>query len=289
MRRLLDRLTARIAADAQRQARWSPAVKVALRQLWLEHRSRAERGAPLPSIWTTGFRIFSQFDEDGIILFLLASLGDGPGLFVDIGAGDGVFASNCANLAINFGLHGACVEADAALVARGTRFYAEHPDTSLYPPAFVHARATPDTVNDVVASSGLAGEIDLLSIDIDGNDYWVWQALTAVRPRVVVIETHPELGRRALVAPYAEEPSRVPGRPAHFLGASPAGMTALAHRLGYRLVGANRFGFNLFYVREELARDRFPAVEVSELFRHPRARARELPAEQLAGLPFLEP
>ena len=230
-----------------------------------------------------------QFEEDGIALALLASLGDGSRLFVDIGAGDGVFASNCANLAINLGFHGVFIDANAALVERGRAFYAEHPDTSLYPPVFANAEVTPATVNDLVDAVGFGGEIDFLSIDIDGNDYWVWEALTVVEPRVVVIETHPELGHRSLVAPYAKDPARVPGMPAHFLGASPAAMTTLAARRGYRLVAANRFGFNLFYVREELATPAMPAVQPDDLFRHPRAKARALPDSALAGLPFTEP
>jgi len=294
---MFDRVTAglakRFAAEsverAQADARWAPAVKVGLRHLWLYHADRASRGAVISDPSAAGFRIFSQFEEDGIALALLASLGDGPRLFIDIGAGDGVFASNCANLAINLGFHGLFIDADAALVERGRAFYAAHPDTSLFPPVFANAKVTPATVNDVVASAGFTGEIDFLSIDIDGNDYWVWEALTVVKPRVVLIETHPELGPRSLVAPYAEDPAHVPGKPAHFLGASPAAMTALAARLGYRLVAANRFGFNLFYVREQLATPTMPAIRPDDLFRHPRAKARVLPDSAVAGLPFIEP
>lgn len=290
---LVDRIAHRVAgvsAERQREdARWSPQVKVALRQLWLEHRARAAAGQPLPLAAETGLRVFSQFEEDGIVLFLLATLGASTNTFVDVGAGDGVFASNCANLAINFGFHGLLVDGSATLVERGKKFYGEHPDTSLYPPTFVHASVTPANVNELVRAAGLSGDIDLLSIDIDGNDYWIWEALTVVSPRVVLIETHPELGRRSLVAPYADDPSNVPGRPAHFLGASPAAMTVLARRKGYRLVAANRFGFNLFYVRDDLARDRFAELSVDELFRHPRAVERQLPPGALEGLPFIEP
>ena len=294
---IFDRVTAglarRIAAESAERsrddARWSPALKVGLRELWLHYAERASRGEAIGDASATGFRIFSQFEEDGIALALLASLGHGPRLFVDIGAGDGVFASNCANLAINFGFHGLFIDANPTLIERGRAFYANHPDTSLYPPAFTHAKVTPATVNDLIASAGITGDIDVLSIDIDGNDYWVWEALTVIEPHVVVIETHPELGRRSLVAPYAEEPGRVPGKPAHFLGASPAAMTALATRRGYRLVAANRFGFNLFYVREELATTTMPAIRPDDLFRHPRAKARTLPDSALVGLPFIEP
>ena len=287
--RIARRLAAATADRATGDGRWSPCVKVALRNRWLDYQGRVSRGESPPPLSTTGFRIFSQFEEDGIILALLASLGDGPRLFVDIGAGDGLYASNCANLAINFGFHGLFIERDAALVAQGQARYAKHPDTSLYPPAFVQARITPDTVNDVIRGAGFGGEVDLLSIDIDGNDYWVWEALTEIEPRVVVVETHPELGPRSLVAPYADEPATVPGAPTHFLGASPAAMTSLATRRGYRLVAANRFGFNLFYVREILAASLFPPLSIEDLFRHPRARARRLPDDALSGLPFIEP
>jgi hypothetical protein len=122
-----DRIATTVAEVQRSDARWSPALKVALRRLWLDYRARAERGEGLPPISATGFRIFSQFEEDGIISFLLASLGDGPRLFLDIGAGDGVFASNCANLAINSGFHGVFIDADPALVKRGQAFYASHP------------------------------------------------------------------------------------------------------------------------------------------------------------------
>ena len=81
----------------------------------------------------------------------------------------------------------------------------------------------------------------------------------------------------------------VPGKPSYFLGASPAAMTALAARRGYRLVAANRFGFNLFYVRQQLATTALPSIHPDVLFRHARARARIIPEHELAGLPFLEP
>jgi hypothetical protein len=288
----LDRLVARIArvvADQAADARWSPPTKVALRQLWQTYEQRSLMNQPL-DLATTGLRIFSQFEEDGIILALLASLGGGARTFVDIGAGDGVYASNCANLAINFGFHGLFVEADGSLVARGRTFYANHADTALYPPRFVQARVAPRTINDLIRAAGLAGEIDLLSIDIDGNDYWIWEALDAVTPRVVVIETHPELGLAPRVAPYADEPAHVPGLPSHFLGASPAAMTTLAERRGYRLVAANRFGFNLFYLRHDTPNAGLvSSLSADDLFRHPRAVERTIPDAELDPLPFLRP
>ena len=285
---VMDRAVQALVRRQRQDALTGPATKAAMRALWLSFADRARRGEPL-SAADAGLRVFSQFDEDGITLFLLATLGAGPRLFLDIGGGDGVYASNCANLALNFGFHGVFIDAEAERVARGREFYARHPDTTLYPPVFRHAAVTPESVNRVVAEAGLEGEISFLSIDIDGNDYWVWEALTVVSPRVAVVESHPELGTRPIVAPYAADPLHVPGQPPHFMGASPAAMTALARRKGLRLVAANRFGFNLFFVADRLpGADRFPEMMMDELFKHPRARERLIAEERLRGLPFVE-
>jgi hypothetical protein len=115
-RRLVDRLADRLAhAVAARQRvdeKTAPIVKVAAKNLYMSYQRRAHNGETLPPIWETGFRVFSQFDEDGIIVFLLGVIGIGPAKFVDIGGGDGVWASNCANLALNFGFHGLFIDAD---------------------------------------------------------------------------------------------------------------------------------------------------------------------------------
>jgi hypothetical protein len=246
----------------------SAATKIALRRLFLDHRAAVRAGRPLPAVRETGFRVFSQADEDGILLFLLAATGADSSRFVDIGAGDCVTSSNCANLAFNLGFHGLFVDADAGRIESGRRTYTTHPDTSTYPPRFVRAFVTRENVDDVVRGAGFEGEIDVLSIDVDGNDYWIWEALTCVSPAVVVIETHTEYRREDVLAPYRQDFDwrRMAGD--DLIGASPVAMTRLAERLGYRLVGGNRFGFNAFYVRGELAREAVPTVDVEELLRH---------------------
>lgn len=266
--------------------RTSPAVKVALKSLYARYRADVAAGRPLPTPFEAGFRIFSQFDEDGIVLLLLAAIGMGPGRFVDLGAGDGIAASNCANLAFNLGFHGLFVDADEASIRRGERAYAHHEDTALWPPIFRHEALTRENVNGVVRESGFAGEIDLLSLDVDGNEYWLWAALECISPRIVVVETHVEFGMRPIVVPY--DPGAGLSRGAHpqYAGASPLAMTRLAEQRGYRLVAGNRFGFNAFYVRNDLAPDRLPAIEVEQLLRHDRNHERARLFEPIAHLPF---
>ena len=257
----------------------SPATKAALRQLFGEYRAAIAASRPLPPVTETGFRVFSEVDEDGVILFLLAAAGLDRGRFVDIGAGDCVSASNCANLALNLGFHGLFVEADPERIEAGRRFYARRPDTRTHPPLTVQSFVSRENVDDVIAGAGFDGEIDVLSIDIDGNDFWVWEAISAVTPRIVVVETHPEHGLEDVCAPYRpdfEWRRAAAGEP---VGASPAAMVRLGERLGYRLVGGNRFGFNACFLRDDLAVDLVPAIGVEELLRHDWSRpARTGPA-----------
>ena len=252
----------------------APGTKIGLRRLQLEYRRALVAGEPLPSVWDTGLRVFSEFDEDGIALFLLAVGGSPTRRFVDIGAGDCVFASNTANLALNLGFDGLFVDASDSLLERGRRFYARHPDTTVRPPVFVRTFVTRENVNDVLTDAGFTGEIDLLSIDIDGNDYWVWQALRCVQPRFVIAEAHPELGREDWVMPYDPDFDARAVPSGTWMGASPAAMTRLAESLGYRTVAANVYGFNIFFARHDVARE-LPGIGLDDLFRHGSYRRRE--------------
>jgi hypothetical protein len=264
VRRVLD------VADERRRLddRTSPATKIALRSQFLEYR-RLAADDRLPSVWDTGFRVFSQFDEDGVILFLLAAADDGPRRILDLGAGNGVHASNCANLLLNLGFDGLLVDGDEGSIASAERFYASHPDTIERPPATAQAFLTRQNVDDVVSAAGLEGEVDLLSIDVDGNDYWLWDALGCVQPRFVVVEAHPELGRDDYVMPYQADFVWKAAPPDGRYGASLRALVLLGERLGYRPVGANQYGFNVFFAREDVA-PALPVVSTDQLFERAR-------------------
>lgn len=249
--------------------RTSPATKVALAHtlLTLQSLARSDR-ASLPRLSDSGFRIFSQFEEDGYLIYLIAVLELEKKLFLDIGAADGI-NSNCANLALNLGWHGLFIDGDSANVERGRAFYASHPDTALYSPLFKQAQVTAENINTLVSEARLAGDIGICSIDIDGNDCWVWKALTAVRPAVIVIETHVEFGLRNIAVPYDPDYC-YPGKHPDYHGASAPAMCSLAAQKGYRLVGANRYGFNLIFVHNDIYPDRIPAVPLEFVLRHSR-------------------
>jgi hypothetical protein len=108
-----------------------------------------------------------------------------------------------------------------ANVARGRQIFASHPDTLHYPPRFVHAWITAENVDSLIGGNGFRGEIDLLSLDIDGVDYWLWNAIEVVSPRVVIAEVQTIWGsERSVTVPY-------PDFRAGFFGAS---ASTAAHR-----------------------------------------------------------
>jgi hypothetical protein len=232
------------------------------------YRSSIKNGSNF-NINETGFRNFSQFEEDGLILYVLAVIGIKHRTFVDIGSANGV-NSNCANLAINFGFHGLFIDGNKENIQQGRAFYAHHPDTSLFPPIFVNSFVQKENINQIIEENDFKEEIDVLSIDIDGNDYWIWEALEIIRPRVVIIETHIELGEDSIVVPYDKNHSYPNEDNPDYFGASGRAMCNLAKRKGYRLVGSNKYGFNTIFVKEKEGEKELPTIPVESLFKHPR-------------------
>ncbi len=220
-----------------------------------------------------GFRVFSQNDEDGILLCIFSLIGTKNRLFAEIGAGDGM-ENNTANLAIHHGWHGLQVDNNPANANRARRFYSKIKDTTTYPPQILQIFITSENINRVLEQQGFRGEIDLFSIDIDGTDYWIWEALETVSPRVVVVET-PTIWGPDNAKTVPNEPDFVrgsKGRPKDFYGASLLAFVRLGQRKGYHLVGVSKYGTNAFFVRDDLRHLALPEISPQNCFSHPRAR-----------------
>jgi hypothetical protein len=107
-----------------------------------------------------------------------------------------------------------------------------------------------DNIARIFRENDVPQDLDLLSIDIDGNDYWIWEALAAYRPKVVVIEYNATLGpQRSVTIPYDDDHVWTLD---HYFGASLAALTKLGQRLGYALIGTESAGVNAFFVRRDL-------------------------------------
>lgn len=228
---------------------------------------KARSAGTLSPIAAHGFQLFSQFEEDGLLLYLIALLESPNRSFLEFGSDDGI-NSNTANLHFHHDYTGVYLDGNSKAIDRGTYFYKNHGNPKVAAPIFRETMITAENINELITSSGLKGEIGLLSIDIDGNDYWVWKAIECISPQIVIIETHNEFGLNDIVVPY--DPNYFyPGKHPDYHGASPVAMTKLAAHKGYRLVGSNELGFNFIYLRDDLLNDCVPTVSVESLLTHP--------------------
>jgi hypothetical protein len=223
-----------------RSAETSRGALLALAELLDRAQRRPGRG-PLSSY---ELRVFSQNGEDGVLDELLRRAGSTGAGFVEFGAGSGA-ENNCALLADVHGWPGLFIEADAAAHGRLSRKYGPRDDVRT-----PRAHVTPKNIEQLLAEHDVPAEFDVLSIDIDGPDYWVWKAIRRFAPRIVVIEFNSALepGRR-LVQPHDRND---PWDRTTYFGASLEAMASLGEQKGYRLVHLELTGTNAFFVCADL-------------------------------------
>lgn len=223
-------------------ARELESIRYALGSLEARHARSA------PTMREAEFRAFSQFGEDGIIQWLVARVPIQNDVFVEMGTGD-YRESNTRFLLEHDNWRGLIIDSGEA--------HQQYLDRSGLRWRFtVDARSaliTPENVNSLLGD--VAGDIGLLSIDIDGIDYWVLQALTSVTSRIVIAEYNAVWGdQRAVSVPLNPTFDRMR---AHwsglYWGASLAALCHLLRSRDYQFVGSNSAGNNAFFVRSDVA------------------------------------
>lgn len=224
------------------------------------------------SIQDVGFRVHSQHEEDGILLFIFALIGMRSRKVIEICCGDGM-ECNAANLLRAHRWQGLLFEGNEKLALKARRFYKRCPDTRFWPPQVICDWISVENINKHIEDNGFAGEIDLLSTDIDGIDYWLWRSIDTAKPRVVVAEVNHLLGpERSVTVPYDPKFSAEFTRNgSDYAGASLSAFVKLAREKGYRLIGTNRFVTNAFFVRNDEQHPWLPEVSAESCFGHPRA------------------
>ena len=131
-----------------------------------------------------GFRVHSQSDEDGIIQEIFSRIGTTNRVFVEFGAEVGLECNLHYLLEqgwTGFWIEGQPLYKDAILAHHDARLRSGQLK-------FKSAYVYPDNINSLIAGAGIGGEIDMLSIDIDSNDYHVWKAIDVISPRLVIAE-----------------------------------------------------------------------------------------------------
>jgi hypothetical protein len=136
--------------------------------------------------------VYSQNGEDGVLGEIFRRLGITTGWFVEFGAWDGKHLSNTYQLLVESGWSGVYIEGDAARHADLVRNMAPYADRVATIQAFVRPTGT-DSLDALLATTRLPIEFDFLSIDIDSDDWFIWQGLSRYSPRIVCIEINNDI------------------------------------------------------------------------------------------------
>lgn len=212
-------------------------------------RASALVGNPAPNWHSAGFCCHSQFEEDGYRLYIFAVIGFSIRKTVEICCGSGE-ESNTANLIINHCCTGLLLEADEDLANHAVEFFRKNTSTSIWPPRIVNTWVTKVKIHSLILENGFEGSIDLLSIDIDGIDFSIWEAIQVVSPRVVIAEINHLWGPDVSVTvPYDTKfKAEFTSYGSDYAGASVSAFCKLGKQKGYRLVGANAICTNVFWL-----------------------------------------
>jgi hypothetical protein len=187
--------------------------------------------------------VFSQNGEDGVVLEILHRIGTETRWFVEFGAGDGT-ENCCALLADVLGWSGLFGELDDESFGRLSTKYRNNPRVTT-----LQGAITPENVGDTFRRAGVPETLDVLSIDVDGSDYWIWHALDGYRPRVVIIEYNSSIDATEILVQPREV--RAWSETSYF-GASVGALVELGRDKGYTLVHQELAGTNAFFVRDDL-------------------------------------
>jgi hypothetical protein len=209
------------------------------------------------------FRVFSQCGEDGILQRLINCIEIKTKTFIEFGVED-FYEASCRFLLMKDNWAGFVIDGSASNIARlkTSYFYWKHDLVA------INAFITRENINSLLAQSGFDEDIGILSIDIDGNDYYVLEAIENYRPRILILEFNADFGPiRKISVPY--EPDFVRNKKHYsnlYFGASLAAMTHIAAKKGYSLVGTNSASSNGFFVRNDLLNSELEVLSVEQAY-----------------------
>jgi hypothetical protein len=196
------------------------------------------------------YKVFSQFGDDGIIQYLINKIDIPNHSFIEFGV-ENYKESNTRFLLINDNWSGLVIDGSADNIN-----YINNDIISSYHELHaIHSFITAENINELIAqflSLGFNKEIGLLSIDIDGNDYWVWKAITIIEPIIVVVEYNSLLGaEKSLTIPYDGNFVRNTKHNIMYWGSSLNAFVTLASKKNYAFIGCNAAGNNAYFVRKD--------------------------------------
>lgn len=235
-------------------------TREALGALLAREVARQEHPANLAAV---EFRIHSQFGDDGIIQWLIARLPGLPKLFVEFGVEDYTEA-NTRFLMVNNAWRGLVMDGSHENIRRlqGCGWFWRHDLTAIS--RFLTRENVDRSINDWAKGN----DVGLMHIDVDGNDYWLWDAVHCITPGIVIMEYNAGFGaERPITIPYRADFNRFAAhRSGQYFGASLPALAHLADTKGYALVGVNSAGNNAYFVSRKLLDGHIKAIDVQDAF-----------------------
>lgn len=201
------------------------------------------------SLHSVEFQAYSQWGEDGIIQYLINKIDIERKIFVEFGVAN-YQESNTRFLLVNNNWSGLVIDGSPENID----FIKNDPIYWRYNLKAEQAFIDRDNINSLIEKNGITGDIGLLSVDVDGNDYWIWQVVDGLNPAIIITEYNSLWGPTAKVTtPYDKNFVRSRAHYSNlYYGASIQALTELGKEKGYSLVGSNSAGNNLFFVRNDL-------------------------------------
>lgn len=218
-------------------------------EAYIENRLANERYQEAGRLNKYEYQVLSQNGEDGIIYEIFKRIGTTSKYFVEFGVGNGTENNSAYLLMQNWS--GSWIEGSKDHCTAMKQAYINIIENNQL--QVKESFITKDNICALFEELKVPVELDFLSIDIDGNDYWIWTELAKYKPRLIAIEYNASVGPHVeWVMPYNESHVWNGKEVGHYFGASLKSFERLGHRLGYALVGCNLTGANAFFVRNDL-------------------------------------
>lgn len=229
----------------------------------LSHQNNLAQDEILTNLNKAEFKVFSQWGDDGIIQFLVDYLQPENNIFIEFGVED-YEEANSRFLMINNCWKGLVMDSSQEHInhIKNSDVYWKYQLEAI--PAFVNR----NNINNLLQSYLKGSYADLMIIDIDGNDYWIWDAIDVTNPTIVIVEYNSLFGcDRAITIPYSDNFLRTKSHYSNlYYGASLPAFFHLAKQKGYQLIACNSNGNNAYFVRADKMK-KLKALEPSQAFR----------------------
>lgn len=265
MLNLLNRIVGRLIPSEMEVPKDETALLTLGKLLSKQHKDSSKK----QSIHDAEFKVFSQWGDDGIIQWLIQKLEIEHRIFIEFGVSD-YSESNTRFLMMNDNWSGFVMDGSETNIQKivESEYYWRY---ELQAKAvFIHK----ENINHLISAYTTIPDIGLLHIDLDGNDYWIWNEINVVKPVILILEYNSVFGsERCLSVPYDKDFDRTKAHYSNlYFGASLPALVDLSNQKGYAFIGCNSAGNNAYFIRRDKMKDSFEEVSVEEGFVMSKAR-----------------